>query len=65
MNKLDKKGFSLIEILITIAIIVIVSVSTTVFMSTLLNAKEQKAVNALRSNIENLRTRSMSVSRNC
>ena len=64
MNKLDKKGFSLIEILITIAIIVIVSVSTTVFMSTLLNAKEQKAVNALRSNIENLRTRSMSVSGN-
>lgn len=64
MNKLDKKGFSLIEILITIAIIVIVSVSTTVFMSTLLNAKEEKAVNALRSNIESLRTLSMSVSGN-
>ena len=61
MKKMDMKGFSLIELLITLAIMLVVISGSAAFLSTLVNANEQRAVNSLKSEVEMLRSNTLSI----
>ncbi|SDN17122.1 type II secretion system protein [Lachnospira pectinoschiza] len=61
MKKMDMKGFSLIELLITLAIMLVLISGSAILMSTLVNANEQRAVNSLKSEVEMLRTNTLSI----